>query len=237
MLKVKNINTYYGKVHALKNISLHLSAGEIVALIGANGAGKTTMLNTLSGVTPPASGSVQFQGEAVAGLAPDRIVKIGISQVPEGRQVFKGLTVADNLELGAYLRFRGRESKESIRRDMGHIYELFPRLEERRKQMAGTLSGGEQQMLAIGRALAGRPDLMLLDEPSEGLAPLIVDSIGQLITRLRDEGMTFLLAEQNLPFALSVASRGYVLEKGRIVDAGDVTVLQSHKVVRDYLMV
>jgi branched-chain amino acid transport system ATP-binding protein len=237
VLKVKNVNTYYGKVHALKNVSLHLSEGEIVALIGANGAGKTTMLNTLSGVTPAAGGSIQFLGQPVAGLAPDRIVKIGISQVPEGRQVFKGLTVADNLELGAYLRFRGRESKEQIRRDMGRIYELFPRLEERRKQMAGTLSGGEQQMLAMGRALMAKPRLMLLDEPSMGLAPLVVQEIFAVIERLRQaEGTTVLLVEQNAKAALKMADRGYVLETGKVILEGPAAeLLENKEVQRAYL--
>lgn len=237
MLKVKNINTYYGKVHALKNVSLHLDAGEIVALIGANGAGKTTMLNTLSGVTPPSAGSIQFVDHQVAGMAPDRIVKIGISQVPEGRQVFKGLSVADNLELGAYLRFQGREGKEPIRLDMRHIYELFPRLEERKKQMAGTLSGGEQQMLAIGRALMARPRLLLLDEPSMGLAPLVVQEIFAVIERLRrDEGTTVLLVEQNAKAALKMADRGYVLETGKVILEGPASeLLENREVQRAYL--
>ncbi|GAM11577.1 high-affinity branched-chain amino acid transport ATP-binding protein LivF [Geobacter sp. OR-1] len=237
MLKVKNINTYYGKVHALKNISLHLGEGEIVALIGANGAGKTTMLNTLSGVTPASSGSINFLGESITGLAPDRIVKNGVSQVPEGRQVFKGLTVADNLELGAYLRFCSRESKDAIRRDMGHIYELFPRLEERRKQMAGTLSGGEQQMLAIGRALMAKPKLLLLDEPSMGLAPLVVQEIFTVIERLRrDEGTTIMLVEQNAKAALKMADRGYVLETGKVILEGPAAeLLENREVQRAYL--
>jgi len=237
VLKVKNINTYYGKVHALKNVSLHLDAGEIVALIGANGAGKTTMLNTLSGVTPPTAGSIQFIDQPVAGMAPDRIVKIGISQVPEGRQVFKGLTVADNLELGAYLRFLGRDGKESIRQDMRHMYELFPRLEERQKQMAGTLSGGEQQMLAIGRALMAKPRLLLLDEPSMGLAPLVVQEIFAVIERLRrDEGTTVLLVEQNAKAALKMADRGYVLETGKVILEGPAAeLLENREVQRAYL--
>lgn len=237
MLKLKNINTYYGKVHALKNVSLHLGEREIVALIGANGAGKTTILNTLSGVTPARSGSIQFCGEAVEGLPPDRIVRIGISQVPEGRQVFKGMTVAENLELGAYLRFRSREAREQIRQDMRHIYELFPRLEERRKQMAGTLSGGEQQMLAIGRALMARPRLLLLDEPSMGLAPLVVQEIFAVIERLRrDEGTTVLLVEQNARAALKMADRGYVLETGKVILEGEASeLLENPEVQRAYL--
>ncbi|MSM38398.1 MAG: ATP-binding cassette domain-containing protein [Geobacter sp.] len=238
MLKVKNVNTYYGKVHALKNVTLHLDQGEIVALIGANGAGKTTMLNTLSGVCPPEGGSIiQLLGQPIAGMAPDRVVKIGISQVPEGRQVFKGLTVADNLEMGAYLRFRGREGKDLIRQDMRHIYELFPRLEERRKQMAGTLSGGEQQMLAIGRALMAKPKLLLLDEPSMGLAPLVVQEIFNVIERLRkDEGTTVLLVEQNAKAALKMADRGYVLETGKVILEGvSSELLENKEVQRAYL--
>lgn len=237
MLKVININTYYGKVHALKNISLHLNEGEIVALIGANGAGKTTILNSLSGVTPPLSGTIQFLGKPLNEISPDRIVKAGISQVPEGRQVFKGLTVEDNLELGAYLRFVSSEPKDKIRQDIGHIYELFPRLNERRKQMAGTLSGGEQQMLAIGRALMAKPKLLLLDEPSMGLAPLVVQEIFSVIEKLRkDEGTTVLLVEQNAKAALKMADRGYVLETGRVILEGTaVELLGNNEVQRAYL--
>lgn len=237
MLRVKNINTYYGKVHALRNVSLHLAAREIVALIGANGAGKTTILNTLSGITPPASGSIELEGEGVAGLAPDRIVKIGISQVPEGRQVFKGLTVAENIELGAYLRYVGRGDKAAIRSDLQHVYDLFPRLGERKKQMAGTLSGGEQQMLAIGRALMARPKLLLLDEPSMGLAPLIVQEIFAVIERLRrDAGTTILLVEQNAKAALKMADRGYVLETGKVILEGAAEdLLENPEVQRAYL--
>lgn len=237
MLKVKNINTFYGKVHALKNISLHLAEGEIVALIGANGAGKTTMLNTLSGVTPPSGGSIEFMNQQIKGIQPDLIVKIGISQVPEGRQVFKELTVSENLEMGAYLRFLGREAKELIRQDIRSTYELFPRLEERRKQMAGTLSGGEQQMLAIGRALMARPKLLLLDEPSMGLAPLVVQEIFSVIEKLRREkGTTVLLVEQNAKAALKMADRGYVLETGKVMLEGNASdLLENKEVQRAYL--
>lgn len=237
MLKVKNINTYYGKVHALKNVTIHLQQKEIVALIGANGAGKTTILNTLSGVTPLQSGTIHFEGESTGTLPPDRIVKSGISQVPEGRQVFKGMTVAENLELGAYLRFTGREPKELIRHDIARMFNLFPRLEERKKQMAGTLSGGEQQMLAIGRALMAKPKLLLLDEPSMGLAPLVVQEIFAVIERLRtDEGVTVLLVEQNAKAALKMADRAYVLETGKIILEGNAAdLLENPEVQRAYL--
>lgn len=237
MLRLKNINTYYGKVHALKNISVHLGQGEIVTLIGANGAGKTTILNTISGVTPAASGEVIFDKEPVQALAPDRIVRVGIAQVPEGRQVFKPLSVEDNLELGAYLRYRQREDKSQIQRDKQEVFSLFPRLEERRKQMAGTLSGGEQQMLAIGRAMMTRPKLMLLDEPSMGLAPLVVQEIFRVIDNLRREhGTTILLVEQNAKAALNLADRGYVLETGKVILEGlSSDLLENKDVQRAYL--
>jgi len=237
VLTIKNVNTYYGKVHALKNVSLHLAENEIVALIGANGAGKTTILNTLSGVIPPRSGSILFAGTSVAGLPPDRLVKIGISQVPEGRQVFKGLSVFENIELGAYLRFVSGETKEKIKLDIARMYELFPRLEERKKQMAGTLSGGEQQMLAIARALMAKPKLLLLDEPSMGLAPLVVQEIFAVIERLRrDEGTTVLLVEQNAKAALKMADRAYVLETGKIILEGNAAdLLENPEVQRAYL--
>jgi branched-chain amino acid transport system ATP-binding protein len=237
MLRVKNINTYYGQVHALKNVSLHLKEGEIVTLIGANGAGKSTMLNTLSALTPPRSGEILFAGEPISGLAPDRIVELGISQVPEGRQVFKELSVEDNLELGAYLRFRRREGKGAIRKELEGVYALFPRLLERRKQMAGTLSGGEQQMLAIGRALMAHPRLLLLDEPSMGLAPLVVQEIFAVLQGLRRErGTTILLVEQNAKAALKLADRGYVLETGKVVLEGKAEeLLENHEVQRAYL--
>lgn len=237
MLKIKNINTYYGQVHALKNVSLHVNAGEIVSLIGANGAGKTTILNSLSAVTPPRDGEVVFQGVSLGNLSPDRIVEMGISQVPEGRQVFKDFSVEDNLELGAYLRFRGRESRAAINSDMEEMFALFPQLSTRRKQMAGTLSGGEQQMLAIGRALMAKPKLLLLDEPSMGLAPLVVQEIFRVITALREErGTSVLLVEQNAKAALKVADRGYVLETGKVIleeNASDL--LENKEVQRAYL--
>jgi branched-chain amino acid transport system ATP-binding protein len=237
MLRLKNINTYYGQVHALKNVSLHLAKGEIVTLIGANGAGKTTLLNTLSAITPPRSGEIIFEGSAIAFLSPFRIVELGISQVPEGRQVFKPLSVEDNLELGAYLRFQKRQEKVAIKEDLTMVYELFPRLQERRKQMAGTLSGGEQQMLAIGRALMARPRLLLLDEPSMGLAPLVVHEIFRVIEALRKEkGTTVLLVEQNAKAALNLADRGYVMETGKVILEGIAAeLLENHEVQRAYL--
>jgi branched-chain amino acid transport system ATP-binding protein len=237
MLKIKNINTYYGEVHALKNVSLHMGEGEIVTLIGANGAGKTTILNSLSAVTPPRSGEIVFDGVSLNGLYPDRIVELGISQVPEGRQVFKPLTVEENLELGAYLRFRRREGRGAIRKELDGIYNLFPVLKERRRQMAGTLSGGEQQMLAIGRALMARPRLLLLDEPSMGLAPLVVQEIFSVIENLRREKRTtVLLVEQNARLALKMADRGYVLETGKVILEGMASeLLENNEVQRAYL--
>jgi branched-chain amino acid transport system ATP-binding protein len=236
MLKVKNINTYYGQVHALKNVSLHLSEGEIVTLIGANGAGKTTILNSLSAVIPPRSGEILFNGKAINNLSPDRIVEMGISQVPEGRQVFKPLSVEENLELGAYLRFR-KEGRGAIKKGLEEIYALFPVLLERRKQMAGTLSGGEQQMLAIGRALMAKPRLLLLDEPSMGLAPLVVQEIFTVIENLRREKKTtILLVEQNARVALKMADRGYVLETGKVILEGIASeLLENKEVQRAYL--
>ena len=218
MLRLKNINTYYGKLHALKNVSLHLDRGEIVALIGANGAGKTTILNTISALTPPAAGDVYFNGASINNVTPARIVRMGISQVPEGRQIFKPLSVDDNLELGAYLRFRAGEKKNAILKDREGVYSLFPQLMARSKQLAGTLSGGEQQMLAIGRALMARPKLLLLDEPAMGLAPLLVQEIFQVIEKLRaEQGTSVLLVEQNARAALRIADRGYVLETGKVI--------------------
>jgi len=237
MLKIKNINTYYGKVHALKNVSLHLNKGEIVTLIGANGAGKTTLLNTLSAITPAASGDILLEGKALAGHSADRVVSLGLSQVPEGRQVFNPLTVEENLELGAYLRYRAGGQKGEIAADMQRMFQMFPRLEERRRQAAGTLSGGEQQMLAIGRALMARPKLLLLDEPSMGLAPLVVQDIFKVIQRLRsEEGTTILLVEQNARAALKVADRGYVLETGKVILEGIASdLLENKDVQRAYL--
>jgi len=237
MLKIKNVNAYYGKVHALKNVSLHLNRSEIVTLIGANGAGKTTLLNTLSALIPAASGEILLEGKGITGLAADRVVSLGLSQVPEGRQVFNPLTVEENLELGAYLRYRAGGQKSEIAADLERMFQMFPRLKERRRQAAGTLSGGEQQMLAIGRALMARPKLLLLDEPSMGLAPLVVQDIFRVIVRLREEeGTTILLVEQNARAALKVADRGYVLETGKVILEGKgAELLENKDVQRAYL--
>jgi branched-chain amino acid transport system ATP-binding protein len=235
MLRIKNVHTYYGRIMALENVSLHVSAGEIVSLVGANGAGKTTILNTISGLIPCAQGEVYFEDRKMNGLAPEKVVAAGISQVPEGRQVFGPLTVLENLELGAYLRFRKKE-KEAIEKDLEWIFQLFPRLKERIKQIAGTLSGGEQQMLAIGRALMARPKLLLLDEPSMGLAPLVVRDIMNTVSQLRDSGVTILMVEQNARASLTISDRGYVLETGRVVLQGaSDDLLNDSDVKRAYL--
>lgn len=231
MLTLEDVSFGYGLIEICHDLNLEIQPGEVVCLLGRNGMGKTTLLEGLMGLNRQSRGRILFKGVNISNDPTHLRAKRGLSWVPQGRRIFPDISVRDNLRLGTLTHHAQSQAIPEV------IFDYFPVLSERLDQKGNTLSGGEQQMLAIGRALAGRPDLMLLDEPSEGLAPLIVDSIGQLITRLRDEGMTFLLAEQNLPFALSVASRGYVLEKGRIVDAGDVTVLQSHKVVRDYLMV
>ena len=237
MLRIKNINTFYGQVHAIKNISLHLAEGEIVTLIGANGAGKTTLLNSLSGIVPPKTGQIIFNETETNHLAPHKIVRLGVSQVPEGRQVFKPLSVEDNLELGAYLNYGIKGGKTRAKQDMEMVYELFPILRQRRKQLAGTLSGGEQQMLAIGRALMAKPRLLLLDEPSMGLAPMIVQEILKIIASLsREKKTTILLVEQNARAALKIAHRGYVLETGRLILEGTADELLENKdVQRAYL--
>ncbi len=235
MLRIKNLHTYYGRIKALDNVSLHVRAGEIVCLIGANGAGKTTTLNTISGLIPCTQGEVYFQERKVNGLPPEKVVAAGISQVPEGRQIFGPLTVLENLQLGAYLRFKKKE-KKAIDEDLEWILRLFPRLRERSQQIAGTLSGGEQQMLAIGRALMARPKLLLLDEPSMGLAPLVVKDIMNTISALRDRGVTILMVEQNARASLRISDRGYVLETGRVVLQGDSQeLLNDADVKRAYL--
>ena len=237
MLKIKNINTYYGQAHALKNVSLHLSEGEIVTLLGANGAGKTTLLNALSGVVPTRDGQIIFNNKSINNLAVHQIVRLGISQVPEGRQVFKPVSVEDNLELGAYLHHKMLSGSDDVKKNKEMIYDLFPILKERRKQLAGTLSGGEQQMLAIGRAFMARPKLMLLDEPSMGLAPLVVQEIFHVIENLsKKKKTTVLLVEQNARAALKLADRGYVLETGRLILEGTAAELLDNKdVQRAYL--
>ena len=214
MLQVTNLNVYYGNIRALKDVSFSVAEGEIMTLIGANGAGKTTTLLTISGLKKAQSGTIRFQGKDIAKTTPQSRVAMGISQSPEGRRVFPGLTVLENLEMGAYLR------KDDFSGDMEKVFTYFPRLKERKKQSAGTLSGGEQQMLAMGRALMSRPKLMLLDEPSMGLSPLLVSEIFEIIRRLNDNGTTILLVEQNAALALKLAHRAAVMETGRIVLAG-----------------
>jgi branched-chain amino acid transport system ATP-binding protein len=235
MLTVKGVNTYYGGIHALKSASLEVEAGEVVALIGSNGAGKSTLLNCVSGVIPIRSGSVIFNNFEITHMTPEKIVGLGVVQVPEGRQLFNPLTVLENLELGAYLRFSKRNKKE-IEKDLDSVMELFHILKERKNQKAGTLSGGEQQMLSIGRAIMDRPKLMLLDEPSLGLAPLVVVEIFDVIRKLQKGGTTILLVEQNARAALKVATRGYVIETGRITLEREAKALLENKdVMRAYL--
>lgn len=235
MLRIKSIHTFYKRIQALTNVSLSVREREIVALIGANGAGKTTLLNAISGVVRVTKGDVIFAGERLNGKRPEKIVEFGISQVPEGRQIFQPLTVKENLELGAYLRYRKKDTLE-VEKDLNTVYEIFPVLKDRQKQISGTLSGGEQQMLAIGRALMSRPRLLLLDEPSMGLAPKIVSSIFKIIEKLREERITVLLVEQNARAALKVADRGYVLETGRIMLEGKAEdLLVDNDVRRSYL--
>jgi branched-chain amino acid transport system ATP-binding protein len=218
-LTVEAIHTYYGNIQALKGISLEVNEGECVTLIGANGAGKSTTLRSISGLTPPRTGSILFDGQEISQLPPQEIVGLGICQSPEGRKVFQRMTVRENLELGAYL----RRDHGGIREDLDRVYDLFPRLKEREVQKAGTMSGGEQQMLAIGRALMGRPKLLLLDEPSMGISPILTERIYETIAEINQQGTTILLVEQNANFALDVSNRGYVLETGAvsIADASD----------------
>ncbi|AOT69345.1 ABC transporter ATP-binding protein [Geosporobacter ferrireducens] len=221
MLKVNDLNVYYGGIHAIKGISLEVEEGQIVTLIGANGAGKTTILRTISGLNKAKSGTIAFKNTEIQSMAAQNIMAMGISQVPEGRRIFSAMTVLENLQLGAYL----RKDKAGIKKDMERVFDKFPRLLERIKQQAGTLSGGEQQMLAMGRALMARPKLLLLDEPSMGLAPLLVQAIFSTIKELNQEGTTILLVEQNAHMALSIAHQAYVLETGRIVLSGDAKEL------------
>lgn len=228
LLKVDSIHAYYGNIHALHGISLHIDEGEIVTLIGSNGAGKTTIIRSISGLMNPREGSIHFDGQPIHNVPAHALVSKGISQSPEGRRIFPRLSVIDNLEMGAF----HRNDRAGIKTDMEMVFGLFPRLKERTKQFAGTLSGGEQQMLAMGRALMGRPRLLLLDEPSMGLAPVLVENIFEIITRINAEGMTVLLVEQNALMALEVARRGYVLQSGRIVLADTAQNLIQNEMVR-----
>jgi branched-chain amino acid transport system ATP-binding protein len=228
ILKVDDIHTYYGTIQALKGISLEVHEGEIVTLIGANGAGKSTTLRSINGLNHPREGTITFQGSNITETAAHEIVKMGISQSPEGRHVFPRMSVLENLEMGAYQ----RENRAEISQDLDRVYTLFPRLQERRVQKAGTLSGGEQQMLAMGRALMARPKLLLLDEPSMGLAPIFVEKIFEIIREINDQGTPILLVEQNALMALDIAKRGYVLETGHVALADDAKVLRDNEQVR-----
>ncbi|HEY8418305.1 MAG TPA: ABC transporter ATP-binding protein [Limnochordales bacterium] len=228
MLAVENLVAHYGPVEALKGISLHVQPGEIVTLIGANGAGKSTTLRAISGLVRPTRGRIVYEGTDLTTLPPERIVALGIAHVPEGRRVFSQMTVLENLELGAYT----RSDPQGIREDMERVFTLFPRLAERRTQLAGTMSGGEQQMLAIGRALMARPRLLLLDEPSMGLAPIVVENIFAVIQDINRQGTTILLVEQNANLALSVAHKGYVLETGRVALSDTAERLRENEAVR-----
>jgi len=229
LLRVSDVSASYGPIQALRDISLEVSEGQIVALLGANGAGKSSTLKVISGILRPSGGSVEFLGQPIHRRSPESIVSLGISHVPEGRELFTELTVEENLMLGAHT----RRDRHGIKRDMGRVYEYFPLLEERRKQPAGSLSGGEQQMLAIGRGLMARPKLLLLDEPSLGLAPTLVQEIFQIVKTInREEGLAVLLVEQNATMALRVSQYGYVLETGRIVLAADAAELRENETVR-----
>lgn len=232
MLKIENINCYYGSIHAIKNVSFQVNQGEIVTLIGANGSGKTTTLHTISGLIKAKSGEITMEDVAISKMSANNILKLGISHVPEGRRVFAQMSVEENLFMGAYI----RNDKQGILDDMERVYEKFPRLKERKEQLAGTMSGGEQQMLAIGRALMSRPKLLLMDEPSMGLAPILVDEIFSTIKEINKEGTTVLLVEQNAKKALSIADRAYVLETGKIVMEGSgKEFLKDERVKKAYL--
>ena len=231
LLNVENINVYYGAIHAIKDVSFHVDEGEIVTLIGANGAGKTTTLQTISGLLRSKTGSITFEGHNISNVRPDKLVTHGLAQVPEGRRIFLQMSVEENLEMGAYT-----QPPSGVGKDLEMVFDLFPRLKERRRQVAGTLSGGEQQMLAMGRALMSHPKLLMLDEPSMGLAPILVEQIFEIIQNLNQNGSTILLVEQNAQMALSVAHRGYVLETGKIVTTGTgAELIQSPDIKKAYL--
>ena len=229
MLSVKNINVYYGSIHAIKDVSFHVNEGEIVTLIGANGAGKTTTMHAISGLLKLQSGEIDYCGQTISKMEAHKIIRLGLAQVPEGRRVFSGLTVQQNLQMGAYTR---RDGKEAIQNDFDMVFDLLPRLKERRNQPAGTLSGGEQQMLAMGRALMCKPKMLLLDEPSMGLSPLFVGEIFKIIEDVSKAGTTVLLVEQNAKKALSIADRGYVLETGRVVKTGKASDLLNDDAIK-----
>ncbi len=229
MLELRDVHSYYGNIHALKGISFTVEDGEIVTLIGANGAGKSTTMRTIQGLLRPRQGTVLLNGVALEKLPTDKIVEQGVSQAPEGRQIFPRMSVLENLEMGAYQ----RKDKDGIQKDLDRVFELFPRLKERIKQAGGTLSGGEQQMLAIARAMMARPKVLMLDEPSMGLAPILVEQIFDIIKEINSQGTTILLVEQNAMMALSVATRGYVLETGHIVLQGSADELMNNKQVQD----
>jgi branched-chain amino acid transport system ATP-binding protein len=232
VLEVKEIEVYYGAIHALKKLSISVEQGSIVTLIGANGAGKTTTLKTISGLLRARTGSIMYKNQDITHVPPEKIVGLGISQVPEGRRVFPSMSVMENLEMGAYL----RKDKKEVAKDIDNVFTRFPRLKERYKQMAGTLSGGEQQMLAIGRALMARPELLLMDEPSMGLAPLLVKEIFEIIKDINERGTTILLVEQNANMALSIADKAYVIETGEIVLEGTAQeLMNSEQVKKAYL--
>jgi branched-chain amino acid transport system ATP-binding protein len=228
ILELDDVHTYYGTIHALKGISLDVREGEVVTLIGANGAGKSTTLRSINGLNHPREGKIRFQGTDITETPPHEIVKMGISQSPEGRRIFSRMSVYENLEMGAYQ----RDNRAEIREDLERVYALFPRLQERRAQKGGTLSGGEQQMLAIGRALMARPKLLLLDEPSMGLAPIFVEKIFEIVREINQQGTPILLVEQNALMALDTADRGYVLETGRVALADDAKALRDNEQVR-----
>jgi branched-chain amino acid transport system ATP-binding protein len=224
LLELRDVHAFYGNIEALKGVSLEVNEGEIVTLIGSNGAGKSTTLRAISGLTPPREGSIRFEGKEIGETAPQEIVQKGVSQAPEGRRIFSRMTVRENLELGAYL----RRDTNGIQGDLARVFDLFPRLEERERQKAGTMSGGEQQMLAIGRALMAEPKLLLLDEPSMGLAPILVERIYETVVEINKQGTTILLVEQNANFALQVSGRGYVLETGEVTLSDDASALREN---------